>query len=532
MRNIQSIKLKNGQYRMAMSFSKQEMTQAKLRFGTAGINYAMPRGDNEVKAMHSSFGWIGNNANIFLPDLNVPDGVIPKPEDFVQIPFRLLSATIVAGGTWRATDFSDESVLRASVNRLDKKPVYLEHDTTLENWVGLVQTPKWTNAFRAKDGTDVPAGIDGMISIDAKTNPKILRGVLAGGIFSNSVTVVFDWKPSHEFQNDYDFERMIGTLAEDGNMIRRVVTKIHDYYESSLVWLGADPYAKLIDEDGNLVHIDHVNAYNKSFEKETDAVKNTYTQNKSFEISCGLTKDVLYLSHEKVGTPTQIDNNKVNNSDMKPELVTLLLALFGLSSIEAVTEAHIKSLQVTPAPDAEKEAEVQANAAVATKAVSLMKAIDKDEASFDKFVEKHSFVKTEELAELKAAKESVATLTTEKENLTAQVADLTPKAEFGTQMLSAQRAEVERLYKASALDKASDAVISLIAKADIKELQALAIQYGGKAMLSFGGKCKSCGSDEISFQSSRAKDEEVKDAVKPMDFESIRDKYSKKSIHI
>jgi hypothetical protein len=509
-------------YTAKMSFSLSEMANAKLSIGAAGVNYAMPRGDDQVRAMYQSFGW-GGNSNVFIPDLNIPDDVMPKPEDFVQIPFRLLSATVVAAGTWRATDFSDEVVLKASAPKLNKKPVYLEHDTSLDNWVGIVNTPKWSSSYQSKDGDVIPAGIDGMISIDAKTNPKILRGVLAGGIFSNSVTVVFDWKPSHTFENDYQFENMVGTIAEDGNMIRRIVTKIHDYYESSLVWLGADPYAKLIDSEGELVHIDHVNAYHKSFSQEDANVRESYTHDNSFSASCGLSKALLTLTQQQIKSTF---NKKLN---MKPEVITALLTLLGLASVEDITDAHIKALNIEKTPDAATEAEVQANAAIATKAVSLMTAVDSSEKDFGKFIETHKFVKADTLNSLNA---SVEALTKDKETLTAQVEELTTQAQLGVQILTAQRAEVERLYRASALEKASDAVISLISKANFKELEALAQSYGGKALMTFGGTCGDCGSTKISFQSSKAEGTVSETDVKSSTVQDIRERYAKSSVHI
>ena len=73
------------------------------------------------------------------------------------------------------------------------------------------------------------------MAVDAKTNPKVARGVLMGSIFSNSVTVEFEWKMSHPFENEYEFLDKIGQYGADGKMIRRVVTKILNYHKSSLI---------------------------------------------------------------------------------------------------------------------------------------------------------------------------------------------------------------------------------------------------------------------------------------------------------
>lgn len=246
---MNTIKIGKNKYRTRFSFTAAEL-QTQLNIEAAGVSYQMPDNPNEIAAMREVFGAAGELD--FPKNPNIPADLMPKAEDFVQIPFRLLSATTVAAGTWRATDFSNESLLKASLKKLEGKPVYTEHNTSLDNWAGMVQKTMWSESS-VMNGMVIPAGINGMLAIDAKSKPQILRGILAKGIFSNSVTVVFDWKPSHTFEDEYTFRRMVGSLAEDGNMIRRVVTAIHDYYESSLVFLGADPYAKLIDEGGNLV---------------------------------------------------------------------------------------------------------------------------------------------------------------------------------------------------------------------------------------------------------------------------------------
>lgn len=214
---------------------------------------------------------------------------------------------------------------------------------------------------------------------------------------------------------------------------------------------------------------------------------------------------------------------------MKPEVITALLTLLGLASVEDITDAHIKALNIEKTPDAATEAEVQANAAIATKAVSLMTAVDSSEKDFGKFIETHKFVKADTLNSLNA---SVEALTKDKETLTAQVEELTTQAQLGVQILTAQRAEVERLYRASALEKASDAVISLISKANFKELEALAQSYGGKALMTFGGTCGDCGSTKISFQSSKAEGTVSETDVKSSTVQDIRERYAKSSVHI
>src|SRR5210317_758975 len=67
-------------------------------------------------------------------------------------------------------------------------------------------------------------------------------------VHSVSVTVTFEWKPSHKFEDENEFYGKLGTYDDKGELVRRVVTKIHAYHEISFVAHGADPYAqKIVD---------------------------------------------------------------------------------------------------------------------------------------------------------------------------------------------------------------------------------------------------------------------------------------------
>ena len=134
--------------------------------------------------------------------------------------FRQLSATIVGGGSWKATDFSDEKMLKKGMRMLENKPIYLNHDMYVGNEVGYVGKPKWTAAYKNSQGKDIPAGIDASMNVDGVLYPEIVRK-LSGSvplIKSSSVTVLFKWEASHEFASEWDFYSAIGSTANDGRM--------------------------------------------------------------------------------------------------------------------------------------------------------------------------------------------------------------------------------------------------------------------------------------------------------------------------
>lgn len=478
----------------------------KATIGGAGIAYRMPPSEEERLAILEEFGWgNSNNSNVYHPDANA-EAIAPKPEDYINVPFRLISATTVAAGTWRATEFP-EDVLEASMAMLDGKPLYPSHDTDeLENIIGHVSAPKWS-AKKRVDGMTIPAGIDGIVSIDTKTNPKIARHVLAGDIGSNSVTVMFNWKPSHQYEKEWEFSDALGTMHPDGTMVRRIVTEILAYYESSLVFLGADPYAKALDDKGNPKNIDKPRTYNAAFSLEAEAVKKGYIDNKTFEADQPLTKELLTLSNAY----SQTNQTK---KTMPPKILALVLAFLGLEKPEQLTDDHAAQLGLLN-PD--KLAKLKADQKAA---LSLTGG-----AALEGLAETHALVPKTELegykAEISQAKETLATKESE-------IVALKAQAQVSLELQTKQRAEVERLYTI-ANGTPSKAMLSLMEKATLEELDEMAKQYGGKAVKEFGGHCKSCGSNEITFQQSvpdpnNAPVAPKKEALTPSD---IREKYSR-----
>lgn len=503
-------------FKEKISFSHAEMGNVRLN----AVGISMPsfnpstaevdRAAYTVTKDHLSFGMLGNDPKFFANA--TIDEITPKPEDFVEKPFRLLSATTVGAGTYKATDFSNAEILKGSMMKLDGKPMYKDHETDLDNWVGLVNGVKWTEGFTNKSGVKVPAGIDGIVAIDAKTNPKVARGVLMGSVYSNSVTVNFEWVMSHSFERPIDFYEKLGTIHSDGKMIRRVVTKIHDYHESSLVWLGADPFAKAIESDQDLKNIDVSSiyeftkmSYKKSHPKDavdddtvTDVEK---AQNSTYEIGFSMDKNITMLAHQELNS-----DNKQKENTMKNKFLLAFIATFGkqLGIPEGTTElpedqfnAHLASLSVAPKPEV-----VQLNAANAslvgelrTQALAFLNAnkaegeADATTVELDQFLKDNTFVQADALATLNAE--------------VAKIPALQVKAAVGEKYTKAKTDEAIRLYKTVVGEEnVEEAVVAMFQKADDAAVDGLLKQYTKGATAKFKGHCAECNSEEFTFQSS------------------------------
>ena len=294
------------------------------------------------------FWGAGNDFNTFNPSVSSKD-FTPKDEDFIRVPFRLLSATIVAGGTWRATRFP-EAVLRTSMQKLVSKPIYVEHEDEIGNEHGVIESVEWQAGYiDEKNNIDVPPGIVGILKIDAKANPKTARNLLSDppAIFSDSVTLDYSWEPSHDFESNYEFEDKIGEFDENGKMFTRDATIIHDYAEVSLVPLGADPFAKKI-QDGKVHLPDTTRAVLSKLKiSEKDVAKAYNSDLGEDRRSYASTGDlrVTYSFSRETGGSTAMEKllktkktKSSNTSDMKDKLMLAILAVMGFEDADKFLE--------------------------------------------------------------------------------------------------------------------------------------------------------------------------------------------------
>lgn len=210
------------------------------------------------------FGLFGSNINYntYYPDVT-PKQFNPNEEEFIEPMFRLLSACIVSKN-YNPTEFP-EKVLKDSMHLLVGQTVNCDHETDVANAIGSVKSVVWQNSYTI-DGVEIPAGINGVLKIDGVSNPRIARGINMDppSIHSNSVTVQFEWKPSHQFEKEWEFYDKLGTYAEDGTMVRRIATRIISYKETSLVSHGADPFAQLV-VDNKILNPEYAGAVYYSF---------------------------------------------------------------------------------------------------------------------------------------------------------------------------------------------------------------------------------------------------------------------------
>ena len=296
-----------------------------------------------------SFGLFGSDIdyNTYYPDAT-PEQFNPNEDEFIQPVFRMLSNCIVAK-PYSPTEFPAD-VLKAAKHLLVGQTVNCDHATDIGNAIGSVVETYWQEAYTDENGVEIPAGINARLKIDAKANPRIARGINMDppSIHSNSVTVMFEWKPSHEFENKWEFWEKLGTYDKDGVLIRRIATKIIAFKETSLVSHGADPYAQLI-KDGKLVNPIYAdNIYNSFSEDKAKEIREKIDQSRaSFIDYKGFSEKVINHNTSEIinrGTSQNTEESQVSNQNNKlnsmPELTQFIEQLFGegmLSLAEGAT---------------------------------------------------------------------------------------------------------------------------------------------------------------------------------------------------
>lgn len=406
----------------------------------------------------SQFGLFGGDIdyNTYYPNID-PAELKPKDEEFIEPVFRLLSETIVSKN-WNPTDFGQNGVLKASMSLLLGQTVNCDHETNIGNAIGSVSKVMWQEGY--KDGKfSIPAGINGVLKIDGKANPRIARGILMEppSIHSNSVTVQFKWDKSHPNMEDNEFYQKLGTYDSKGNMVRRIVTEVVRYLETSLVSHGADSFAQKIGDDGKIV--------NPTFAQRSWASYEEYRNDKSKN---------FYFSDFKDLNNTQesfIDNPEIDNQENKQSMNEFELF------IQSLVEANI--IAFGEGQEANQE-----------NALALLKDL----------VSSRNNLQTQ-----------VTNLTTEKNSLTeqitnkeAEIANLKEMATVGKNHIASLRENAVATYKKLMGDQADETIVTMLnaETTGLATLISLTKDYQARLEEKFPLTCSKCGSHDVSRASS------------------------------
>lgn len=418
----------------------------------------------------AQFGFWGGDIdyNTYYPNLDKSE-LTPKDEEFIEPMFRLLSETIVSKN-WNPTDFGQNGVLKASMKMLLGQTVNCDHETNIGNAIGAVSQVMWQDAY--KDGSfTIPAGINGILKIDGKANPRIARGILMEppSIHSNSVTVQFKWDKSHPGMEDGEFYQKLGTYDSKGEMVRRIVTEVVRYMETSLVSHGADSFAQKIGSDGKII--------NPTFAKRTWSSYEEYRDDKSKQYFFTDYKSDLSSFQEKDDTQDSFNDNDAkdnhSNENNMNELEKFLESLFGdnMLTLEEGKEMNQENV------------------------ISCIQNLVSSKNALQTSVDNLTTEKT--------------SLTEQVTNLNAEVANLKEMATVGKNHIASLRENAVETYKKLMGDKVDETIVTMLnaETTGITTLISLTKDYQARLEEKFPLTCSKCGSKDVNRASSIAEDD-------------------------
>lgn len=281
-------------------------------FSPAKDDFMKVTGKQAINFRGANVGMIGNpktGKEILLKLGITPDQTTPKEGDFEYFGFRQISAdTVIGSGTWKATEFPSR-VLKSAVKLLDSKPAYLEHHDYANAVIGTVKNPVWQDSYVLPNGVIVPSGINAIFKLNKNLKPEIVAHLNDpdSPLRHCSVGVYFKWEASHDFENKYDFYDKLGTVV-DGAEVRRVVTEILFFDESSLVHSPADKFASILNDKGEIKHI----AFSEV--KEGEENLDWFKENQPFVLEHEMPEEFLNFSAVE---------DKVNDDETPPDTLKL-----------------------------------------------------------------------------------------------------------------------------------------------------------------------------------------------------------------
>ena len=446
----------------------------------------------------AQFGFWGGDIdyNTYYPNLDKSE-LTPKDEEFIEPMFRLLSETIVSKN-WNPTDFGQNGVLKASMKLLLGQTVNCDHETNIGNAIGAVSQVMWQESY--KDGSfTIPAGINGILKIDGKANPRIARGILMEppSIHSNSVTVQFKWDKSHPGMEDGEFYQKLGTYDSKGEMVRRIVTEVVRYMETSLVSHGADSFAQKIGEDGKII--------NPTFAKRTWSSYEEYRDDKSKQYFFTDYKTDFNSFQEKDNTPDSFndngtqENHNPNKENMNEELQEFLEKLFGDNMLSLAEGKEMTQEEV----------------------ISCIQSLVSSKNSLQTTVDNLTTEKS--------------SLTEQITNLNAEVANLKEMATVGKNHIASLRENAVTTYKKLMGDKADETIVTMLnaETTGIVTLVSLTKDYQSRLEEKFPMVCASRASsvaetDETDEKTGTQKPATTSNAEAKSTSETLEDLYKKK----
>lgn len=383
-----------------------------------------------------------------------------EDQEYAYFPYRLLSATEVGKGGWNATRFS-ENVLRSALPMFEGTPWRKDHSKRTDDAIANAVDVWWEESYTASSGTVVPAGVNGFVKIKrTEANQELIEKLDSDPTPLQSVSagLTIEWQPSHEFEDEYDFWRLLGERI-DGKLVCFIATKIDKVSEVSFVWQGADEFAKRLRSSQNgatflegLKLLQVPEATIQAYEK-IDQQRNQ----KAMDLALAKKKETEDPEKSEPEKPQQADEDSSQDVNFDKEKIVL--------AVEKATKELEAKYEKAQADLQNAQSELQ----------NLKEALSLSESRYN----------------------------------TAQVklAEAKPLIEFAKKIKSEKIDYALGVYETAKAVKGrepnSDKMRATLEKADDETINELIESWGGESFKAYGTpSCKECGSQDFEIQNS------------------------------
>ena len=421
--------------------------------------------------------------------IQILSNAIPQVKNFdpkyAYIPFRLLSSdSIIGAGGWNCS-FFPKKVLQEAAQLWEGQVLRVDHSLSTKNIIGNV-VDVWFDEGFIQNGVAIPAGVNGFFKVSREEFSKEVELLTSepSGIRATSAGVAFDFEPSHEFEDEWDFWWHVGETI-NGEYVHFNVTKITEVIEQSAVWDGADPCAVMLSADEDGVIFKYLKE-NKVLNAERLKALKTKTENSAAfksELKKEFPKGMARFAKLTFTNPADTLDDTFGK---------------GLGKIFKEGEEELKKLIVKNKEENnldfknEKGETVTELEAIADVSQEELKKKD------SRILQLQVFLEEEKQTVLKLQKLLSDAQQTVKENLAF--------ATLGTQLLEKKRAYTKEVY-AKQGKELSEGIEKMIMNADFNALDDLIEMFAGEAMTFYGvPKCEKCGSKEFTVRNSQHTD--------------------------
>ncbi|WP_338761813.1 hypothetical protein WAF17_16325 [Bernardetia sp. ABR2-2B] len=418
---------------------------------------------------------------------------LPAVENFdsnyAYFGFRLFSADSIIGADGWNCSYCPKEVLQEAAHKWNENVLRLDHRLATKELVGTI-SQVWFDDGTIQDGVRIPSGVNGYFKINRTEFSKEVELLQSdpAGIRYTSAGISFEFEPSHEFEDDWDFWRQVGKTI-NGEYVHFKITNIEEVFEQSLVWEGADPCAVRLEEENDEVIFKYLKENRVLDDSRLQSLKDSNLSSKEFktELKKEMPKGIGRFAKMTFGGNPSAGKQNFSNTEEK----------------SAKDESQNP---LNPLDDTFGEGLGKIMSEEEEKFKSIIEKKEQKQVSLEQQLKEKTSTITRLQVEVEEQKEEVAKLKTQLDFANKKAKDNEEFATLSKKILEKQRSYAKEVYTKQGKELPSS-IENIIDKADFETLDDLIVDFGGKSMTAYGQpKCSECGSQKFVIRNSEHTD--------------------------